>query len=304
MRDQSWTSFSARAIRRGFALQLALRLSLCALPVLVGACSSAAAPHPLPPGGTTAWEIRGPEEIVTFVLFDPRWPGVRLPSGLRFLPARDVQMPEVQEHLRAHPEQAEWAFSFVEITREDEFVLDGRALSLPENGGIGLWFAPVDFSQLAASLAADDFESVLAPAEGAVLALGLWIPDRDYVAYMRERGHHAEFGLVTLAGDDTSGFQGEIQLDDLRVQVAARPRSGFEQDPESGTQVLFAPGTEITSAVVLAGPPGRHRACDAQWSKTGDHPLARGVFVGPTYLTVYESPLQGSAYALRAAREP
>jgi hypothetical protein len=253
----------------------------------------------LPPGGTTAWEIGGSEEIVTFLVFDPKAAGVRLPAGLRFIPARAARMPEVQEHLKQHPEHAEWAFSFVEITRQKVFLLDGKAPTLPENGGVGLWLAPVDPAALAGEVPQDAFDRIVAPSLGSVLALAIWVPDRDYVAYMRDRGHTAEFGHVTLAGDATSGFRGEIRLDDLRVRATATPRGEAQQDPDSGTQILFAPGEKVVHVVVIAGSGGRHRACGAEWSKDGAHPLSRGVFVGPTFLTTYEAPLKGSAYLLR-----
>ena len=265
---------------------------------LIGALSVAVAQQ-LPPGGKTSWEIQGPEEIVTFVLFDPKAPGVSLPAGLRFVSARDAKMPEIQEYLKEHPEQADWAFSFIEITRQKAFLIDGRAPALPKNGGIGLWFAPVDPSQLAKEISKDVFDNVIAPSLGAVLGLGIWIPDREYVSYMRTRGHHAEYGLVTLAKDSKGAFQGEIRLDDLHIRVSAAPRGDVREDPESGTQVLFAPGDRVVHAVVIAGTSARHRTCDADWSKKGDHPLSRGVFVGPTYMTTYEAPLKGSAYQLR-----
>jgi hypothetical protein len=253
----------------------------------------------LPPGGTTSWEIQGPEEIVTFVLFNPKAPGVSLPAGLRFISGRDAGMPEIREYLKQHPEHAEWAFSFVEITRQKAFLLDGKAPTLPENGGIGLWFAPVDPTQLAKEIAKDRFDTIIAPSIGAVLGLGIWIPDRDYVAYMRARGHHAEYGMVTLVKDSTGAFQGEIRLGDLHVRSSAKPHGDVREDPASGTQVLFAPGDKVVHAVVVAGSNARHRACTAEWSKKGTHPLARGMFVGPTYLTTYETPLKGSAYSLR-----
>jgi hypothetical protein len=253
----------------------------------------------LPPGGTTSWEIQEPEEIVTFVLFDPKAPGVSLPAGLRFVSARDAQMPEVLEYLKEHPEHADWVFSFIEITRQKAFLVDGRAPVLPENGGIGLWFAPVDPSQLAEEIPKDAFDNIIAPSLGAVLGLGIWIPDREYVAYMRARGHHAEYGMVTLVKDSTGAFQGEIRLPDLHVRSSATPHGDVQEDPASGTQVLFAPGERVVHAVVVTGSNARHRACDAEWSKEGDHPLARGVFVGPTYLTTYEAALKGSAYRLQ-----
>jgi hypothetical protein len=261
--------------------------------------TSASSGQQLPPGGTTAWEIQGPEEIVTFVLFDPKAPGVSLPAALRFVSARDARMPEIQEYLKQHPEHADWAFSFIEITREKAFLIDGKGPELPKNGGIGLWFAPVDPSRLAEEIPKDKFDSIIAPALGSVLGLGFWIPDRKYVAYMRARGHHAEYGMVTLMKDDSGAFQGEIRLDDLHVRGSARPRGDVRVDPDSGTQVLFAPGERVVGAVVIAGSDARHRVCTAEWSKKGTHPLSRGVFVGPTYLTTYEAPLKGSAYRLR-----
>jgi hypothetical protein len=258
----------------------------------------------LPPGGTTSWEIRGPEEIVTFVLFDPKAPGVSLPAGLQFVSARDAQMPEVQEHLKQHPDHAGWAFSFIEITRQKAFLLDGKAPTLPENGGIGLWFAPVDPSQLAGEIPKDRFDAIIAPSLGSVLGLGIWIPDREYVAYMRTRGHHAEYGMVTLVKDTAGVFHGEIKLDDLHVQNSATPHGDVREDPTSGTQVLFAPGDKVMHAVVVAGTTALHRECAAEWSKQGDHPLSRGVFVGPTYLTTYLAPLKGSAYPLKVEKKP
>lgn len=265
--------------------------------------SSVAVAQQLPPGGTTSWEIQGSEEIVTFVLFDPKMPGVSLPAGLRFISARDAKMPEVQEYLKQHPDRAEWAFSVLEITRQKAFLLDGKAPTLPKNGGIGLWFAPVDPSHLTEEIGKDKFDSIIAPSLGAVLGLGIWIPDRKYVAYMRARGHFAEYGMVTLVKESTGVFRGEIRLDDLHIQSSATPQGDAREDPASGTQLLFAPGKTVVHAVVIAGSNALHRTCSAEWSKKGNHPLARGVFVGPTYLTTYEAPLKGSAYRLREEKK-
>jgi len=289
---------SAQRIRLPLRYGSASWRLLIAFIALISAPPAALAQQ-LPPGGMTSWEIQEPEEIVTFVLFDPKSPGVSLPTGLRFVSARDAKMPEIQEYVKQHPEHAEWAFSFIEITRQKAFLLDGRAPALPKNGGIGLWFAPVDPSQLAKEIRKDAFDSIIAPSLGAVLGLGIWIPDREYVAYMRARGHHAEYGLVTLVKDRTGAFQGTIQLDNLHVRSSATPHGDVQEDPASGTQVLFAPGDKVVHAIVVAGSNARHRACDAVWSKKGKHPLSRGVFVGPTYMTTYEAPLKGSAYRLR-----
>jgi hypothetical protein len=288
----------APTLRRSLRHGSASGRLLIAFLALVSAPPAALAQQ-LPPGGTTSWEIQEPEEIVTFALFDPMSAGVSLPTGLRFVSARDAQMPEIQEYVKQHPEHAEWAFSFIEITRQKAFLLDGRAPTLPKNGGIGLWFAPVDPSQLAVEIGKDAFDSIIAPSLGAVLGLGIWVPDREFVAYMRARGHHAEYGLVTLVKDSTGAFQGTIELDNLHVRGSATPHGDVQEDPASGTQVLFAPGDKVVHAIVVAGSNARHRACDASWSRKGKHPLSRGVFVGPTYMTTYEAPLKGSAYRLR-----
>lgn len=270
---------------------------------LLVACSPALAQQ-LPPGGTTSWEILGVEEIVTFVLFDPKDTEVALPAGLRFVAARDAQMPEVLEYLKQHPEHSDWAFSFIEITRPKAFLIDGKSPTLPENGGIGLWFAPVDHSQLATEIAKDKFDTIIAPSLGAVLALAIWIPDRDYVDYMRDLGHRAEYGSVTLAKNSQGSFQGEIKLDDLHVKASVTPHGGARVEPASGTQVLFEPGKKVVQAVVIAGANATHDACAAEWLKKGNHPLARGVIVGPTYMTTYAAPLKGSAYSLQDPRRP
>jgi hypothetical protein len=293
--------YDTRTIVRAMRRRTALWSRVLACTALISAASPALAQQ-LPPGGKTTWEIQGAEEIVTFVLFDPKARGVSLPGALRFVSARDAELPEVQEYLKQHPEHAEWAFSFIEITRQKAFLLDGKAPKLPRNGGIGLWFAPVDPSQLAGVITRDRFDTIIAPSLGAVLGLGLWIPDREYVAYMRARGHHAEYGMVTLVNDSTGAFQGEIRLDDLHVRTSAAPHGDVREDPASGTQVLFAPGDEVVHAVVVAGSSARHRTCTAEWSKKGNHPLSRGVFVGPTFFTTYGAPLKGSAYRLRDAK--
>lgn len=303
MNDHPYAKWNTAANRGVLGSGLAPCSHLHACLALIIACCPALAQQ-LPPGGTASWEIQGPEEVVTFVLFDPKAAGVSLPVGLRFVCARDAQMPEVLEYLKQHPEHSGWAFSFIEITRQQAFLIDGKAPTLPENGGIGLWFAPVDPSQLAAEITKEKFDTLIAPSLGAVLGLGIWIPDREFVAYMRARGHHAEYGVVTLVKDSAGAFQGEIRLDDLNVRGSATPRGGEQEDPSTGTQVLFAPGEEAVHAVVLAGANARHRTCTAEWSKTGNHPLSRGVFVGPTYLTTYEAPLKGSVYRLREPKTP
>ncbi len=255
----------------------------------------------LPPGGTSSWEIQELEVIVTFLIFDPKAPAAVLPKGLRFVSLRDVKAPEFEQHLKQHPEHADWAFSFVEFVRPKAWVLDGRTLTLPANRAIAVWFAPVKHSELSAELPRDRFDAVVAPSPDAVLVFGLWIPDRDYVAYMRARGHHADFGAVTLVKDSEGAIQGELQLANLNVKATATPHGDVRSEPDPFTQVFFEPGKTVENVVVLAGRDARERDCKAEWSKTGNHPLARGVFLGPTFLTI-EGPLRGSAYRVGKAQ--
>jgi hypothetical protein len=237
------------------------------------------------------------EVVVTFLLFNPKDPGIALPKGLRFISLREMDAPEFQDHLKKNPEHSDWAFSFVEFVRPKTWVLDGKAPILPENGSMAVWFAPVDHSQLAAEVSRDGYERVIAPSPDAVLVLGLWIPDREYAAYMRTRGHRAEYGMATLVKDSSGTYHGELRLDDLSVKVSATPRGEVTTEPDPFTQIFFEPGETVERVVVLAGRNARERDCAADWSMKGDHLLSRGKFVGPTFLNV-EGPLKGSAYRI------
>lgn len=265
------------------------------LAVISASCM--AVPRELPRGGSTRWEMEELEVVVTFLLFDPGDPGIALPKGLRFISLSEMDAPEFQDHLKKNPERSDWAFSFVEFVRPKTWVLDGMAPTLPENGAMAVWFAPVDHSQLAAEVSKESYEKVIAPSPDAVLVLGLWIPDREYAAYMRARGHPAEYGLATLIEDSNGTFHGELELDDLNVTASATPQGEVTSVPDPFTQVFFEPGDTIERVVVLAGRNARERDCVANWSMKGDHPLSRGAFVGPTFLNV-EGPLKGSAYRI------
>lgn len=166
-----------------------------------------------------------------------------------------------------------------------------------------MWFAPVNHSKLAAEISKARYEAVIAPSPDAVLVLGLWVPDRQYVAYMRARGHYAEYGMVTLVKDSKGAFQGEVQLDKLNVKASATPQGETRSEPDPFTQVFFEPGRTVENVVVIGGANARERDSTAKWLKKGDHPLARGVFVGPTFLNV-EGPILGSAYHLGEEEKP
>lgn len=268
---------------------------LAAMVVLGASCITMA--QELPTGGTTEWEMEELEVVVTFLFFDPDDPGIALPKGLRFISLSEMDAPVFQDHLKANPERSDWAFSFVEFVRPKTWILDGRVPSLPENGRMAVWFAPVDHSQLGAEVSKERYDKVIAPSPDALLVLGLWIPDREYAAYMRDRGHRAEYGMATLIEDSNGTFHGELQLDDLIVKASATPQGEVTSEPDPFTQAFFEPGETVEKVVILTGRNARERDCAADWSKKGDHPLARGAFVGPTFLNV-EGPLKGSAYRI------
>jgi hypothetical protein len=270
--------------------------------VAVTSLSGMAMAQELPPGGSTRWEMEELEVVVTFLLFDPKDPGIALPKGLRFIPLRDMNAPVFQDHLKKNPEHSEWVFSFVEFVRPKTWILDGKSPTLPENGSIAVWFAPVDHSELAAEVSKDRYDEVIGPSPDALLVLGLWIPDRDYAAYMRSRGHRAEYGMATLIKDSSGTYHGELRLDDLNVKAWAKPRGEVSREPDPFTQVFFEPGETVERVVVLAGRDARERDCAAEWSKQGDHPLSRGAFLDLTFLNV-EGPLTGSAYRIGEAKD-
>lgn len=281
-------------------MKRANNVSQC-LMILFATCGVcvAAMGQDLPPGGEMTWTIADPEEFVTFVLFDPNSKDIELPAGLQFMPASEVGMPEIVEYLKTHPDHSSWAFSFIEITREKAFVIDGKSPKLPQDGGIGLWFAPVDASGVRAEVDSTAFDRLIAPSLGAVLGLAIWVPDSAYVSYMRARGMHAEYGMVSLSKDSTGTWRGQINSSNFRVSSTATPQGEARVDSASGTQVLFTPGKSVDAAFVLAGSTAFHRECKAVWTKTGDHPIARGAILGPTYMTTYANPLKGSRYRLR-----
>lgn len=256
----------------------------------------------LPPSGLTSWEIQEVEALVTFVVFDPEDSAVALPKGLSFVLARDVPFPQLEEHLKRHPEHSDWAFSFVEFVRTKGFLLDGKAPELPENGGLGVWFAPVDHSGLAGQMQKDKYDSVLAPSPDALLVLGFWVPDMEYVAHMRDRGHPAEYGMVTIVKDSNGTLHGDMQVGDLKVMATATPHGDANLEPEPFTQAWFTPGEKVESAVILAGGNVRERECNAEWSREGNHPISRGIHLDLTFLVI-EGPFTGSAYRLRDAKE-
>ncbi len=279
-------------------MKLATRIPSVCLGLLIAACSTTRSDS-LPPEGAASWEIHGMEEYVTFVLFDPAASGIELPHSLRWMRADEAPMPFVKEYVASHPEVAGFAFSFIEITKQSQFVVDGRSPELPENGGIALWFAPVDASAFVAKTSGSALATAIQGSEGSVVGLGIWMQDRQFVDYLRELGHHAEYGEVTLVDDGTGRARGLLRTDELTIDLSALPHGDSMTEDVAATQILFSSQLGPSRALVISAANPTHRECQADWSLTGRHPLGRAVRVGPTFRTTYPAALTGRAYAVR-----
>jgi len=245
----------------------------------------------LPEGAQTKWVVGEPEEIVTYLLFDATTVRKRLPDFLRFVTIKELSAGNVawaREHLGQFPAHADWGISFLEIVRMKTFMIDGRSPAWPEAGAAALWFARV---------AAVDPQKDLGPGRP-FLALEFWIPDRDYVAYMRGKGHYASYGDVRLRLDADGDWLGSIEADGLNLTAHCSPGDETAGFGSAGMQVIFPPANSgLTDFVRIAFAGHRERSCGegASWKFKGVHPLARGMILGASSFQFgYE--LIGGAY--------
>jgi hypothetical protein len=105
-----------------------------------------------------------------------------------------------------------YAFGVLEIVRQ-RFVIDGRAPNWPQDGAVGPWFDTVASTS-----------QVKERGQGyTTLLLDLLVPDRDYVAYMRGKGHYAVYGDARLKREESGMWHGTIQSTDLQVEGACTP---------------------------------------------------------------------------------
>lgn len=230
----------------------------------------------LPHGAQTKWVVSGPEEIVSYLVFDPTAVKERIPSFLRFITIdelADGNVPWAVEHLEKYPAHANWGISFIEIVRTKTFMIDGHSPEWPEHGAAALWFARV---------APADPTSELGPGKP-FLALEFWIPDRNYAAYMISKGHYASYGDVRLARDADGKWQGSIEVEGLSVIAKCSPAGNVEGSGSAGMQVIFPPlQSGITSIVRIAFAGHREQLCEegTSWKFKGAHPLVKGMILG------------------------
>jgi hypothetical protein len=243
------------------------------------AADTPAAVPDLPASARTRWVVEGPEEIVTYLAFDPDAVRDRLPSGLRFITVGELAdggVPWARELLGRRPALAAWGVSFLELVRARTFTVDGRAPRWPSHGAVALWFARV---------APADPGADLGPGRP-LLALDLWVPDRAYARYMRDKGYPAEYGDVRLRRESSGRWLGTVDVSGLQVTVACQPAGAVEGGPRSAGMQAFLPpaNSTVTDTVRVAFAGHREQACGSgtSWELRGPHPIAGAILLGET----------------------
>lgn len=246
----------------------------------------------LPDGAQAHWIVAKPEEIVTWLAFNPASVRERLPSHLRFITIEELASGNVQwakAFLAQHPNKSHWGVSFLEFVRMGTFTIDGRSPRWPPHGAIALWFARVTPSDPSTQLDLGQ----------PYLALDFWVPDHAYIHYMNEKGYYATYGLATLQRNDRRGWSATLAIKGLKISAECTPTGPVAGGASSaGMQVIFPPASSSVTGLVgitFAGHREQECASPSSWSLRGVHPLASAVSLGsPTFQYGYR--LQGAHY--------
>lgn len=247
---------------------------------------------PLPEGAKTSWVVGQPQEIVTYLAFDPATVKERVPPTLRLITIRELASGKVQwaiDYFADNPLQGDWGISFLEIVRTQTFKIDGRAPCWPEHGAMALWCARIAPSDSTKDLGAGR----------PYLVLDLWMPDSLFAAYMCKKGHYATFGDARLWPDSNGKWHGSVTSNGLSITAECMPVGPVSGGTgSSGMQALFPPRSSTVSDVVRVAFAGhREQQCkqNSSWKFQGNHPLVRAIVLEPSlYQFGYE--LVGGAY--------
>ncbi|MFH0735269.1 MAG: hypothetical protein V1773_11365 [bacterium] len=231
----------------------------------------------LPEGAKTNWVIDEPEEIVTYMIFDPTTVKEKLPLSLRFITINELAGSNINwamEHLNNYPAHKNWGISFIEIVKMKTFKIDGHSPKWPKNGAVGLWFARV---------APADSSIDLGPGKP-FLALDFWMPDSNYVVYMNKKGHYASYGDVHLSKNSKGVWIGSIKIDGLNVVCECEPKKNVVSSGSRGMQIIFPPAlSKVKSIVRVAFVGHQEQLCEKDsWKLSGSHPMVLGKIMSTT----------------------
>ena len=249
----------------------------------------------VPAGVQTRWVIENPEEIVQYITFDPSTVESKLPDALRYITINELALDNVGwaiNYLDDYPSNGSWGVSFLEIVRMETFMIDDKLPDWPRHGAAALWCARIAPSDPSTSLG---FGRPL-------LVMEFWMPDNAYISYMKDKGHYASYGDVSLYQDQEKKWRGSIQAKNIKVIMSCNPSGQvFGGANSSGAQSLFPPlSSPVNHLVKVVFSGHREQECDStsSWSFQGTHPLAKGILVG-TSRYEYGYSLIGGAYPNR-----
>jgi hypothetical protein len=247
---------------------------------------------PLPEGAKTHWVVGQPQEIVTYLAFDPATIIERVPPALRLITIRELASGGVQwaiDYFAKHPLHGDWGISFLEIVRMHTFNIDGQTPNWPKHGAMTLWCARVAPSDSTKDLGSGR----------PFLVLDLWMPDSLFATYMCTKGHYATYGDAKLWPDSIGRWHGSLSARDLTVTaecIPVGPVTGGRGS--SGMQALFPPqSSTLTDVVRVAFAGHREQQCkeNSSWKFLGSHPLVRAIVLEPSIFQ-FGYDLIGGAY--------
>ena len=169
--------------------------------------------------------------------------------------------------------------------RQDVFEIDAHRPDRAPDAAFALWVARVRPARL---------RSALPPGR---LTLEFWVPDREYAAYMRRKGHWASYGDVTLVQSDDRVREGRITVSDLSVAARCTPSPEDRALGPGGALVYTRADEDIETTAVGARFIGhRERVCTREeWRFSGSHPIVIGSKVEGTVFQ-FGYTLRGGAY--------
>lgn len=231
-----------------------------------------------PESAQTKWIVNDPEEIVSYLIFDPATVIERIPAFLRFITIEDLASSDISwagEYLSENPTQSDWGIGFIEIVRMKNFEIDGKSPEWPVNGAAGLWFARVAYTDQKGNVETGT----------PFLALDFWLSDSIYVSYMRSKGHYASYGDVRLQENSDGEWMGSVDVEGLHVCCICKPDHNVLSSGSNAIQIIYPPensGIKDFVRIALAG--HKSLTCEegSSWIFKGVHPLVNSKILGST----------------------